>query len=385
MFSEEFPKISFDDVIARISNSVPDEKKIKDIISRAVDLERLDLNDLFFLLNPEAQKFEKELQKAAHKITLQRHGRVMRFYAPLYVSNECTNKCVYCGFNITNDIKRTTLTLDEVAKEADAVKKLGIQHLLLVAGESLKNVGMDYLKQVAEILSKKFATVSVEVAPLDEEQYKELFKSGIEGVICYQETYNPKLYKEYHITGPKTDMTRRLETLDRAGGSGMRFLGVGSLLGLSDHRAEAFFVALHARYLEKKYWKSSMSISFPRIRPSESGFNPPYPVNEKELLHLISVLRLFLPDANLILSTRESASFRDKAVLYGVNQMSAGSKTSPLGYSEHADESGKQFEIADQRTPAEIASVLEQFGYDPVFKDWDQGFRTTYTNSLSSF
>ncbi|MFH1222709.1 MAG: 2-iminoacetate synthase ThiH [Pseudomonadota bacterium] len=379
MFNEEFLKYSFDEISSLISVSIPDAKKINDIISRAVELEKIDFNELCFLLNPEAEKYIDVIRSAAHKITLQRHGKAMRFYAPLYVSNECTNKCVYCGFNNSNNLKRITLTLEQVGKEAEALKKLGIQHVLLVAGEHFQHVGMDYLKSVSRLLSEKFATVSVEIGPLNEAQDKELFNSGIEGVVCYQETYNTELYKKYHTAGPKTNMLNRLETLDRAGSVGMRFLGVGTLLGLSAHRTETYFTALHARYLEKKYWESSLSISFPRIRPSESDFIPPYPVSNNELLHLISVLRLFLPDANLILSTRESASLRDKAVLYGVIQMSAGSRTNPLGYSTNDSaglvNAGKQFEVSDSRTPAEIAKRLESFNYDPVFKDWDRGFR----------
>ncbi|MCX6113480.1 MAG: 2-iminoacetate synthase ThiH, partial [Proteobacteria bacterium] len=262
---------------------------------------------------------------------------------------------------------------------AKIIKNMGIEHLLIVAGENRKVIGIDYLKNISDVLSEKFATVSVEIAPLEADEYRQLFDSGIDGVTCYQETYNPERYKECHPAGPKMDMIKRLDTLDRAGSAGMRFLGIGALLGLDDFRAEAFFLVLHARYLEKKYWQSSVSVSFPRIRPSESDFQPVFPVTDDDLLHLISVLRLFLPDSNLVLSTRESASFRDKAIFYGINQMSAGSKTNPLGYSVLKDlrmtEAGKQFETADPRSPREIAGKLSGLGYDPVFKDWDKGFR----------
>jgi 2-iminoacetate synthase len=263
-----------------------------------------------------------------------------------------------------------------VMKEAKVIKGMGIEHLLIVSGECAKTVGFDYLKDVSSSLSKYFATVSVEIAPMEAAEYKGLFDCGIEGVTCYQETYDPEKYSEYHLAGPKCDMTRRLDTLDRAGSAGMRFLGVGSLLGLNDVNTEAFFLALHARYLEKKYWQSSVSVSFPRIRPSESGFQPPFPVTDEELLHVISVLRLYLPDSNLVLSTRESSSLRDRSILYGINQMSAGSKTNPFGYShDGGGGSGKQFEISDARMPEQMAESLSAAGYDPVFKDWDRGFR----------
>ena len=378
MFSDTL-KTSFKDIKTAIEAAKPTREKIVNIIAKAARLERLDMDDLIYLLNDETRLFIDDLRKTAYAVTLQRHGKVIRFYAPIYVSNECNNKCVYCGFNSSNNIKRVTLTPDEVISEAKIIKDMGIEHLLVVAGENKKIIGTDYLKNISKILSKEFATVSVEIAPMDTQEYKQLFESGIDGVTCYQETYDPERYKECHPAGPKSDRFKRLDTLDRAGTSGMRSLGVGALLGLDDFRTEAFFVALHARYLEKKYWKSSVSVSFPRIRPSESGFQPLYPVNDDTLLHIISVLRLFLPDSNLVMSTRESGPFRDKAIFYGINQMSAGSKTNPLGYSTIKDtntsEPGKQFEISDQRSPKEIAEKLSITGYDPVFKDWDKGFR----------
>jgi 2-iminoacetate synthase len=347
------------------------------VIEKAANFEQIKEEDLITLLSSNAKKYSKEIQKVAHKITLQRHGRVMRFYAPLYVSNECNNGCVYCGFNTSSQIKRVTLTLDEIKQEAEAIRELDIQHILLVSGECVKKTGVDYLCAASKLLSDMFATVSIEVAPLEMNEYKALVTAGVEGVACYQETYDPKLYSEYHPSGPKRIMEKRLDTLDRAGEAGMRFMGVGSLLGLSDLNTETFFTALHARYLEKKYWRSAISVSFPRIRPSESGFKPPVVVSDDELLYTIAVLRLYLPDSSLLLSTRESAELRDKAVIYGVTQMSAGSKTEPLGYTadKNAENAGSQFYISDDRTPAEIAKSLAGLGYDPVFKDWDRGFR----------
>lgn len=370
MFSEVVKDHSFE-------KTSPSNTVILNVIEKASRLEPLSENDLIVLLSANAKKYSEEIKKIAHSITLQRHGRVMRFYAPLYVSNECTNGCVYCGFNTSSSIKRVTLELDEVRAEAEALKKIGIQHVLLVSGEDVKKAGVEYLCKAASLLSDIFATVSVEVAPLGTEEYKALVDAGVEGVTCYQETYDPKLYAEYHVSGPKRLMARRLDTLDRAGAAGMRFLGVGTLLGLSEVNTDIFFTALHARYLEKKYWRSAISVSFPRIRPSESGFKPPFSVSDQDLLHIIAILRLYLPDSNLVLSTRETATLRDTAVFYGISQMSAGSRTEPFGYTagEGTEHAGRQFYIADDRTPAQIADKLSKLGYDPVFKDWDRGFR----------
>ena len=377
MFYEQVKNIDFQEVSSRIIDATVEEDKLFSILSKAERLERLNSDDLVSLLSPVAWKEHKSaIKQAAHNVTVQRHGKTMRFYAPLYVSNECTNRCIYCGFNQGNNIKRVTLDKDAVVKEALAIKELGIEHLLIVAGECPKAVGLDYLSSVSELLSGMFSSISIEVAPMEELGYKELFKNGVDGVICYQETYFPKVYKECHVLGPKTNMEVRLNALDRAGSAGMRYLGLGALLGLCDFRTEAFFLATHARYLEKKYWRSSISVSFPRIRPSESGFNPPTPVGDDDLLQMISALRLFLPDSNLLLSTRENADLRDEAIFYGINQMSGGSKTNPLGYTGASSGNGAQFNISDQRTPKEIAQKLSSLGYDPVFKDWDRGFRS---------
>jgi 2-iminoacetate synthase len=377
VFSETLKNYDFEKISELIKKADPSDHLILNVMEKASRFEQLNENDLLVLLSSNAKKYSKEIQRLAHSITLQRHGRVMRFYAPLYVSNECTNGCIYCGFNTSGSIKRVTLELDEVRSEADALKAIGIQHVLLVSGESVKKAGVGYLSEVSRLLSDMFATVSVEVAPMETEEYKTLVYAGVEGVTCYQETYDPKLYSEYHVSGPKRLMERRLDTLDRAGRAGIRFLGVGTLLGLSEINTETFFTALHARYLEKKYWRSAISVSFPRIRPSESGFKPPFNVSDHDLLRTIAVLRLYLPDSNLVLSTRETAELRDEAVFYGVTQMSAGSKTEPLGYtsSDSAERAGRQFYIADDRTPAQIADRLSKLGYDPVFKDWDRGFR----------
>lgn len=377
MFSELSKNYDFIETSLAIKNAKSSDAVILGIIEKAARFEPLKEEDLIILLSDNAKKYTQEIKKTAHSITLQRHGKVMRFYAPLYVSNECNNGCVYCGFNTSSQIKRVTLSLEEIEQEAEALKKIDIQHVLLVSGECVKKAGIDYLCAASKLLSEMFATVSVEVAPLETTEYKALVGSGVEGVTCYQETYDPKLYSEYHPSGPKRIMERRLDTLDRAGTAGMRFMGVGSLLGLSELKTETFFTAMHARYLEKKYWRSGISLSFPRIRPSESGFKPPFIISDDELLYTIAILRLYLPDSNLVLSTRESAELRDKAIFYGVTQMSAGSKTEPLGYTadKNAENAGSQFYIADDRTPVEIAERLAGLGYDPVFKDWDRGFR----------
>jgi 2-iminoacetate synthase len=379
MFSNNIKSLDFNALSDSLRTFSPSIRKIEEVLKKAMSFERLDDSDLACLLSDAALGMREEVSRAAYAVSLQRHGRVIRFYAPIYVSNECNNHCAYCGFNSAKNIKRLTLSLDEVLKEAKEIKKMGIEHLLIVSGEDKEKLTVDHLCELSRELSLIFSSLSIEVAPMEKESYSRLFSSGIDGVICYQETYNPASYAKYHGPGPKRDMTKRLDTLDRAGSSGMRALGLGVLLGLDDYRTEAYFIAQHARYLEKKYWRSQISVSFPRIRACSTNFKAPFPVNDEKLLLLISAMRLFLPDANLLISTRESKDFREKSVFAGINQMSAGSKTSPLGYTSSASPGDsaftEQFEIIDDRSPMEISKRLYELGYDPVFKDWDKGFR----------
>ncbi|MBN1115445.1 MAG: 2-iminoacetate synthase ThiH [Oligoflexia bacterium] len=375
MFSNTIQNISFQSLSSCIAGLNPTEAQVTGITNRAQKLERMGTEELMLMLSPGAWQYRDIIQKAAKAVTLQRHGKTIRFYAPLYVSSHCINRCAYCGFNACNAIERRVLTIDEILREAHVIKSMGIEHLLLVAGESKTHAGVNYLKDAATALDGMFSSISIEVAPLSSDEYSYLFKSGIEGVACYQETYNPELYLKYHVAGPKRDIKNRLDTMDRAGTAGMRFLGIGSLLGLADFRAEAFFIAMHAHYIEKKYWRSQVQVSFPRLRPSKGNFIPEYNVTDDDLLQMISVLRLFLPDSVLVLSTRESAEFRNNAIHYGINQISAGSKTMIMGYSGDDTSQEGQFSIADHRSPSEIAEMLSGNDYDPVFKDWDRGFR----------
>jgi 2-iminoacetate synthase len=374
MFSEFLKDYNYSDISKLIENIKFSESSLDRVLNKALNLEKLNFDELLILLNKECLKYTNLLLDYSRRVSLKRHGNVLRFYAPMYVSNECVNSCIYCGFNVNNKIKRLTLTACDALKEIEKIKNIGIDNLLIVSGECKTSVSKDYLIEVVKNIRDFFSTISIEVAPMETSEYKELYNEGVDGVVSYQETYNPSLYPIYHPKGPKSEMTYRLDTMDRAGKAGMRSLGVGSLLGLSNPLVDSFYTLLHARFLEKKYWKSLVSISFPRIRPSESGFKPKYDITDDMLLHLIAVSRLFLPDAELILSTRESKSFRNKAFKSGVTRISAGSKTSPLGYSKE-DNFGKQFSISDDRSPMELYKHLLNIGFDPVFKDWDKGFR----------
>lgn len=282
-------------------------------------------------------------------------------------------KNVYCGFNVRNPVTRRTLRVNEAAAEAGYLYNMGFRHLLLVSGEAPHVVSLDYLLKVVEKVRPRFHSVSIEIYPMDVEGYRRLIAQGVDGLVIYQETYNAELYREVHPAGKKRDYHWRLGTPERGGEAGFRRLGIGALLGLGDWRVEGFYLGLHARYLMRNFWKSFVTVSFPRLRPAAGAYHPPNPVSDKHMVQLLTALRLFLPSAGLILSTREPPYLRDHLIPLGITSMSAGSRTDPGGYA-HASRAESQFEIADHRSPEEIAGVIRHKGYEPVWKDWDAAY-----------
>lgn len=332
-----------------------------------------DMNDFMALLSPAASNYIEEMAQISRKLTLKRFGKIIQLYIPLYLSNECTNGCVYCGFNHQNKISRKTLPEEEIKEETDKIKKMGFEHILLVTGEHPQKAGFNYLMKAIKNLSHKFSLVSMEVQPLDTEEYKKLETCGLNSVYIYQETYHKKNYPLYHPTGKKSNYKYRIETPDRIGKAGIHKAGLGVLLGLEDWRVDSVFTGLHVRYLQKKYWKTNYSISFPRLRPFEGSYKPNYEISDKELVQLITAYRIFDENLELALSTRESAYFRDHVFPLGITTMSAGSKTEPGGYVKSQKEL-EQFQVADERTPREIRETIQKMNYEAVWKNWDEAF-----------
>jgi 2-iminoacetate synthase len=347
--------------------------RTKKDVERALLTQPMHPEGFLSLLSPAAETFLEELAQRAHQLTEQRFGRVISLFAPLYLSNVCTNCCIYCGFNVRNPVERLTLTLDQAVEEGKYLREKGFRHLLLVSGEAPQVITLEYLTNVLKRLRPLFASFSVELYPMESAAYRELIAQGVDGLVIYQETYNEKRYGEVHLAGKKRDYLWRLETPERGGKAGFRRIGIGALLGLSDWRVEGFYLALHGRYLLRNFWKSHLTISFPRLRPAAGDYQPPYPVSDAQMVQLLTALRLFLPDAGLILSTRESSYLRDHLIPLGITSMSAGSRTDPGGYT-HAAEVEAQFDIADHRSPQAVAEVIKQKGYEPVWKDWDAAF-----------
>jgi len=343
-------------------------------IDQALRRPRLSMEDFAALLSPQLTDDQLELMATrAHKITKQRFGRTILLYAPLYLSNECHNGCKYCGFSADNHLPRKTLSLDEVEREAKLLREQGFRHMLLLTGEAPEAAGIDYLEQAIQTMKHHCGSVSIEVFPMDTDGYRRMVAAGVDGLTLYQETYDPQLYRDLHPYGPKSDYSYRLAAPERAGEAGIRRIGVGALLGLGDCLTDVFYTGLHALYLARRFWRTQVTISFPRMRPAEGGYQPNSIVSDRQLTQFICALRLLIPDAGLILSTRESSELRDNLLPLGITQMSAGSCTAPGGYGDDDHES-EQFAINDHRTPSEMEALLRARGYDPVWKDWDSAF-----------
>ena len=341
-------------------------------VDRALAARHRSLADFAVLLSAAAGQRLEEIAQEAHRIAVARFGATVRLFAPLYLSNECVSTCTYCGFSAGNDIHRRTLSISEVEVEASELHHRGFRHILLVSGEHARIVSKDYLAACVAAVAPMFPQVSVEVQVWDVATYRRLYEAGCDGVVVYQEAYDPVTYAGVHLKGKKRNYAWRLGAPDRAAEAGMRRLGIGALLGLHpDWRSEAIALAAHARSLIKKWWRCEIQVALPRLRPAAGGYEPADPVDDPAFVQLLCALRIVLPDVGITLSTREEAGFRDAVVPLGVTSMSAGSHTEPGGYSEESD-AEPQFAISDTRSPAEVAAALTRAGYDPVWKDWQR-------------
>lgn len=346
----------------------------EDDVRRSLTAAHLSSNDLAALLSPAADSLLQDMASRSAEVTALRFGRTTQIYAPLYLSSFCINRCSYCGFSAGNKIERRILAPDEAEVEAMILHRRGFNHILLVSGEAPARLGVDYLEKLALLLRDRFAAISIEVQPLATEEYGRLFQAGITGVAIYQETYDRSTYEKVHLSGQKRDFDYRLDTPARAAAGSMREVGIGALLGLSDWRAEGLALGLHLAWLRKNFWRTALTVSFPRLRPAAGEFQPLTTVTERDLTHLIFALRLFDPDVGIILSTREEARYRNGMIGLGPTRYSAGSCTAPGGYS-NPETTGEQFAIGDHRSINEVCAAIRQKGFDPVRKDWDAGFQ----------
>ncbi len=343
-------------------------------VERALRNRNPGIEDFKALVSPAAAPYVEQMAALSRHYTLERFGKTISMYIPMYITNSCTNSCVYCGFNRHNKFDRVVLTMSQIEDECKAIRELApFENLLLVTGENPKIAGPDYLEEALGVCRPYFSNLTMEVMPLTTADYERLTHTGLNGVVCFQETYNRARYKTYHPAGMKSNFEWRLNGFDRMGMAGLHKIGMGVLIGLEDWRTDVTMMALHLRYLRKHYWRSRFSVNFPRMRPAAGGYQPNVVMSDSELAQLTFAFRIFDHDVDISYSTREYPSFRDNMMTLGVTSMSAGSKTDPGGYHTYP-KSLEQFAISDERSPLEVAESIRRNGYEVVWKDWDRIF-----------
>lgn len=370
MYSEEIKKISWEETTVKIA-----AKNSMDV-RRALAKQHLDVEDFMALISPAAEPFLEQMAHLSQRYTQERFGNTMSMFIPLYITNSCSNSCVYCGFHRENPMARTILTVDQCEDEFKAIKRLGaFENLLIVTGENPAKAGPKYLAAVLDRAKPYFSNLKIEVMPLSTEDYEMLTHHGLNGVICFQETYHAKNYKLYHPRGMKSKFEWRLDGFDRMGMAGVHSIGMGALLGLEkEWRTDVAMLAYHLRYLQKKYWRTKYSVNFPRMRPAQNeGFRPNCFVTDRQLAQITFAMRIFDHDVDISYSTREPALIRNNMCRLGVTTMSAASRVNPGGYYTYPD-ALEQFSVSDDRTVEAIAESLRQRGVEPVWKDWDSSF-----------
>lgn len=369
MFSDYLDHISWEATREAIASKTDAD------VRRALGKNHCTVDDFMALISPAAAPYLEVMARLSRHYTEERFGRTISLFIPLYLTNSCTNSCVYCGFHIQNPMRRTILSEEEIVREYEAIKRLGpFENLLLVTGENPALAGVDYIARALDLAKPYFSNLKIEVMPLKEEEYRTLIAHGLNGVICFQETYNRARYNIYHPRGMKSRFDWRVNAPDRMAAAGVHSIGMGALIGLEDWRTDVTMLAHHLRYLQRHYWKTKYSVNFPRMRPAENeGFQPNVVMSDKELAQLTFAMRIFDHDVDISYSTRESATLRDHMATLGVTTMSAESHTEPGGYATHPD-ALEQFDVCDSRTAREVEQALHLVGREAVWKDWDSSF-----------
>lgn len=372
-FADIIDRYDWDETTSRIMATTPAQVEAVLAIARRNQRE-LTPDEFMILISPAAAPYIEQMAALSRRFTAEKFGKTISMYIPMYVSNACSNCCVYCGFNHANPMTRTILTMDQVKAECEAIRRLGpFENLLIVSGEFPSLCGTDYLADVLRTARPYFHNLTIEVQPMRTEQYRTLVREGLNGVVCFQETYHRERYKVYHPRGMKSIYDWRLNGFDRMGRAGVHKIGMGVLIGLEDWRTDITMLARHLRYLQKHYWRTRYSVNFPRMCPSESGYQPNVVMSDAELAQLTFAFRIFDHEVDISYSTREKPEFRDNMLALGVTSLSAGSRTEPGGYVS-TPEALEQFTVTDERTPEQVCEAIRARGYEPVWKDWDAVF-----------
>lgn len=358
---ENYRNFDFDNCFKKVTDN-----QIKTVLGK----DRIDEYDFLTLLSPKAENFLEEMAQKARDISLRNFGRSIVLYTPMYLANYCKNRCVYCGYNVENKIKRKKLTLEEVENEAETIAKTGLKHIIILTGESTYHTPVSYIKDCVKILKKYFSSICIEVYPLNTKEYAELVNAGVDSLTVYQEVYNEDIYSKVHLAGPKKDYKFRLDAPERGCRAKISSLSISALLGLYKWRSEAFFTGMHGAYIERNYPDVELSLSMPRIRPHAGSYNDIYEVTDKNIVQIMLAYKIFVQRAGINVTTRERAEFRNNLIPIGVTKMSAGVSTEVGGHSSN-DKGEGQFDIADSRSVKELKNDIISMGYNPIFKDWE--------------
>ncbi|MCP4301987.1 MAG: [FeFe] hydrogenase H-cluster radical SAM maturase HydG, partial [Gammaproteobacteria bacterium] len=372
------PRIDEERILDTLRGAVTsDTMEIQEILARARTLQGLAAADVAALSNISDPYLLGELFRTAREVKEEIYGNRLVLFTPLYVSNLCRNDCAYCAFRSSNrSVTRRALTQAEIADEAAALVDEGHKRVLLVAGEAYPKDGFDYiLRAIDTIYSVKrergeIRRINVNVAPLQEDEFRRLKEHNIGTYQIFQETYHRQAYQNVHLGGRKSDFDWRLGAMDRAFAAGIDDLGIGVLFGLADWRYELLAMHQHIRHLEQRFGVGPHTISVPRLEPAtgaDLASNPPYPVSDLDFRKIVAILRLMVPYTGIIMSTRETASIRRETFALGVSQISAGSKTNPGGYSTGDGNAVEQFSLGDVRSLDEVVKDVASLGYIPSF------------------
>ena len=326
------------------------------------------IHDFPILISQAAQSFLEPMAQRSHTLTVQRFGRIIQLFIPMYISNYCYNKCTYCGFSVEKKYQRRRLNDAEIIQESKVLNNRGFDHVIVLTGEAEDQAGTNYIANAIRMMRPYFSSISIEVQPMSEPDYHILRNSGVDGLTLFQETYHPENYATYHLAGKKKQFSNRLDAVEFGAWAGFYSINLGALLGLSDWRYDALALAHHLSYMQKTYWKSKYGISFPRINDMGSEFDIKHPVTDQDVVQFITAFRLCFPDLGITMSTRENATLRDNLMPLGITQMSAESNTAPGGYS--GTDTNPQFETSDHRSLDQIKERLVQLNYQAVMKDW---------------
>ncbi|MDZ5038982.1 [FeFe] hydrogenase H-cluster radical SAM maturase HydG [Clostridium perfringens] len=365
-------------LIAKGKELVSDKELVREIIEKSKSAEGLTPEETAVLLNLENKELIEEMFKAARQVKEKLYGKRLVVFAPLYVSNYCVNNCTYCGYKHCNDeLKRKKLNKEQLIEEVKVLESLGHKRIALEAGEDPVNAPLDYILDcIKSIYSIKFDNgsirrINVNIAATTVENYKRLKDAEIGTYILFQETYHKPTYERLHVSGPKHNYNYHTTAMHRAREAGIDDIGMGVLYGLYDYKYETLAMLMHAMDLEETTGVGPHTLSVPRIRPAEnvSLENYPYLVDDEDFKKIVAILRLAVPYAGLILSTREEPGLRDEIIALGVSQVSTGSCTGVGGYSEsYVDPEEKpQFEVGDHRSPVEMIESLMEAGYIPSY------------------